>query len=281
MKHDSGDPDGGHSLRTERRGGAGGPRTSGPPDARTERGLGSDHPAAESVLSPPPPEATEVFGEEDRVAAAERYAELLATDGIDHGLIGPREVPRLWTRHLLNCAVIGEVIPDGASVIDIGSGAGLPGIPLAIARPDLRLTLIEPLLRRSDFLERVVTELGLSSVRVVRGRAEERAVLADVPPADVVTSRAVAPLERLATWSAPLIAPDGHLVAIKGSSAPDEIRRDADAVGRRGITDLHTESCGEGRIPEPTTVVIGRKTESPAAAPRRSTRRGRRGKAGR
>ncbi|GAA1483129.1 16S rRNA (guanine(527)-N(7))-methyltransferase RsmG [Gordonia sinesedis] len=237
--------------------------------------------ARRTALSPPPAEATVVFGDGDGVTAAARYAEILATDGIDHGLIGPREVPRLWARHLLNCAVIGERIPDGASVIDIGSGAGLPGIPLAIARPDLRLTLIEPLLRRSEFLERVVSELGLSSVRVVRGRAEERAVRAEVPAADIVTSRAVAPLERLAAWSAPLIAPDGRLVAIKGSSAADEICRDAAAVERLGITDLHTELCGEGRIPDPTTVVIGRKTTTPgSAASRRSARRGSRGKAG-
>lgn len=235
----------------------------------------ADGQARDVALSPPPPTAAEVLG--DRLALAERYAALLATDGIDHGLIGPREVPRLWERHILNCAVIEEAITSEASVIDIGSGAGLPGIPLALARPDLDVTLIEPLLRRSDFLERVVADLNLSSVRVVRGRAEEKAVRESLEPADVVTSRAVAPLERLAKWSAPLIVDGGSLVAIKGSSAADEIRRDADAVGRMGITDLHTRLCGEARLEEPTTIVVGSKstpTRTPARdRSRRSARR--------
>ncbi len=154
----------------------------------------------------PPPSAHAVF--EERLELAMRYREMLATDGITRGLIGPREVPRLWDRHIVNCGVLGEVIADGEYVIDIGSGAGLPGIPLALARPDLRITLVEPLLRRTTFLEEVVASLGLD-VTVVRGRAEERAVRAEVGLADVVTSRAVAPLDRLASWSAPLIRPAG------------------------------------------------------------------------
>lgn len=207
--------------------------------------------------APPPPSAREVFG--DRQWMAESYHRMLATDGVTLGLIGPREVPRLWERHLLNCAVIGEVLAEGESVFDIGSGAGLPGIPVAIARPDLAITLIEPLLRRSEFLTRVVDELGLVGVRVVRGRAEEKVVRDAVGVADVVTSRAVAPLDRLAKWSAPLIRQGGRMVAIKGSSAPDEVARDQALVGRVGISELTVKQCGSATLDVPTTVVIGTK----------------------
>lgn len=177
-----------------------------------------------SDLPPPvPPETPEaargVFGSE-RLPLAEAYAALLATDGVVRGLIGPREAPRLWERHLLNCAVLGEAIPQEVSVCDIGSGAGLPGLVLAIARPDLRITLVEPLLRRTTFLEEVVETLELTQVTVVRGRAEE---VRERHSFDVVTSRAVAPLERLLRWSMPLVAPSGALVAMKGSSVADEI----------------------------------------------------------
>ncbi|MFI0142208.1 16S rRNA (guanine(527)-N(7))-methyltransferase RsmG, partial [Streptomyces luteogriseus] len=146
--------------------------------------------------------ARAVFG--DRYEIAERYYQSLATDGVERGLIGPREVPRLWERHLLNCAVIGELIAEGESVVDVGSGAGLPGIPLAIARPDLKVTLVEPLLRRSVYLAEFIESNGLD-VLVVRGRAEESGVVKEAGGADVVTSRAVAPLEKLARWSLPLI----------------------------------------------------------------------------
>jgi len=155
-----------------------------------------------------------------RLPLAERYAELLATDGVVRGLIGPREAPRLWERHLLNCAALAEALPDEATVCDLGSGAGLPGLVVAIARPDLSVTLVEPLLRRTTFLEEVAAELGLESVEVVRGRAEE---LHGRRTFDVVTSRAVAPLERLLRWSMPLVAPHGAMVAMKGSSIEDEI----------------------------------------------------------
>ncbi len=213
-----------------------------------------------SVASSPPPLAAAVFG--DRLGLAQRYCAILATEGIDHGLMGPREVPRLWDRHILNCAVLGEAIDEGQSVIDIGSGAGLPGIPLAIARPDLRITLVEPLLRRSDFLLRTVSALGLT-VDVVRGRAEEKAVRSDVARADVVTSRAVAPLERLTRWSAPLIKDGGRLIALKGSSAADEIERDRKAAERNGIVGLRVESVGESIVDPVTTLVIGDKRGTP------------------
>ena len=202
----------------------------------------------------PPLSAGEIFG--DRLRLAEEYRSILATDGITRGLIGPREVPRLWDRHIVNCAVIGDVIEQSESVIDIGSGAGLPGIPLSIARPDLSITLIEPLLRRSTFLQEVVDKLALD-VTVVRGRAEEKAVRSSVDPADVVTSRAVAPLERLVQWSAPLIREGGRLVAIKGSSAAEEIERDGARVGRLGISGLKVETCGGNLIDPATTVIVG------------------------
>lgn len=156
----------------------------------------------------------------ERLTLAQRYAELLATDGVVRGLIGPREVPRLWDRHLVNCALLAELLPQGAEVCDIGSGAGLPGLVLAIARPDLQLTLVEPLLRRTTFLEEVVGDLGLHGVEVVRGRAES---LHGSRRFAVVTSRAVAPLDRLLGWSMPLVEPTGALVAMKGSSVSDEI----------------------------------------------------------
>lgn len=155
-----------------------------------------------------------------RLPLAERYAAWLAGAGVERGLLGPREVPRLWDRHLLNCAVVGEAIPDQASVVDIGSGAGLPGLVLALARPDLRITLVEPLLRRTTFLEEVVADLGLDTVSVVRGRAED---LHGGTRYDVVTSRAVAPLPKLLAWSMPLVAPGGSFLAMKGASVEQEL----------------------------------------------------------
>lgn len=217
---------------------------------------------AGGTSSPAPAAAADVFGDRvfgARLNLAQEYRDILATDGIVQGLIGPREVERLWVRHILNCAVIGEVIAPGSTVIDIGSGAGLPGIPLAIARADLTITLVEPLLRRSTFLESVVTRLGLTGVRVVRGRAEEKAVRDDIGTADIVTSRAVAPLDRLAGWSAPLVKPGGAMIAIKGSSAADEIERDRAGVERRGLIRLRVAVCGERFLDDPTTVVIGDK----------------------
>ena len=168
--------------------------------------------------------AARIFG--DNLARAERYHDLLATTGTTRGFIGPRETPKLWDRHILNCAVLGEAIAAGLTVADIGSGAGLPGIPLAIARPDLTIYLVEPLLKRSTFLTEVVHELGLENVTVIRGRAEEREVKATLGLVDVVTSRAVAPLGKLAGWSLPLVKPGGHMLAMKGASVYDELARD-------------------------------------------------------
>lgn len=157
-----------------------------------------------------------------------RYVDILASRGIEWGLLGPREAERLWDRHVLNSVAISGLIPEGAAVVDVGSGAGLPGIPLAILRPDLKVTLLEPLLRRVDFLDLAIDELGLAErVRVVRARAEDHR-----GRYDVVTCRAVAPLPRLVGWCLPLLAPGGRLVALKGSGAADEVAQAAPELGR-------------------------------------------------
>ena len=205
--------------------------------------------------APPAPDAARgVFaaGDPGRLRLAERYAGWLAGDGVVRGLIGPREAPRLWERHLLNCAVLAEVVPDGASVCDLGSGAGLPGLVLAIARPDLRVTLVEPLLRRTSFLEEVVADLGLDHVSVVRARAEE---LHGGPRYDVVTSRAVAPLGKLLRWSMPLVSPTGALVAMKGSSVREEVLAAAGELRRLRCGEPEVLSLGTGVVDPPTTAV--------------------------
>jgi 16S rRNA (guanine527-N7)-methyltransferase len=199
-----------------------------------------------------PVEARRVFAV-DRLPLAERYAELLATEGVVRGLIGPREAPRLWERHLLNCAVLAELVPQAASVADVGSGAGLPGVVLAIARPDLRVTLVEPLLRRTRFLDEVVEALGLEEqVEVVRGRAEE---LAGTRTFDVVTARAVAPLDRLARWCLPLVDPGGELVAMKGASARTEVEAAMPALTALGCADPVVVELGVEVLAEPTWAV--------------------------
>jgi 16S rRNA (guanine527-N7)-methyltransferase len=187
-----------------------------------------------------------------RLPVAERYAQLLATDGVVRGLIGPRETDRIWDRHLLNCAVMAELIAPGARVCDVGSGAGLPGIPLAIARPDLQVELVDPLLRRTTFLQEVVAELGLGNVTVTRARAEE---LAGTQRADMVTARAVAAIPKLAAWCLPLLRSDGSLLALKGARASAEL---ADAIGelrRLGARHWDVVQCGIQVLTEPTTVV--------------------------
>lgn len=182
-------------------------------------------PAAAGPLQDTPAEAAEVFG--DRLPLAQDFARLLATVAVERGLIGPREAPRLWTRHLLNSAAVSEWIPAGVEVTDIGSGAGLPGLPLALARPDLRITLVEPMARRARFLEEVVAALGVDVV-VRRARAEELAAAGT----DVVIARAVAPLARLIPLALPALRACGSLVALKGSTADAELA-EAAAVLRR------------------------------------------------
>jgi 16S rRNA (guanine527-N7)-methyltransferase len=217
-------------------------------------------PVTEAAELPPAPEqARAVFG--DRFADAVRYVELLADAGVQRGLIGPREVPRLWERHLLNCAVLSEVVPGGVTVCDVGSGAGLPGIPLALVRSDLKITLLEPLLRRTNFLQEVVELLGLDHVTVVRGRAEE--MLGKLPPVHVVTARAVAPLDRLAGWGVPLLRPYGEMLALKGDTAEEEVKAARAALSKIGVVNTSVLQVGEGVVDPPSTVVRVECGESP------------------
>ncbi|WP_371811307.1 16S rRNA (guanine(527)-N(7))-methyltransferase RsmG [Aeromicrobium sp. CFBP 8757] len=183
-----------------------------------------------------------------RMHLAEQYAEILATDGVVKGLIGPREVPRLWDRHLMNSAVVVPRVPHGASVADVGTGAGLPGLVWAIARPDLRVTLIEPLLRRTTFLDDTVARLGLSNVEVLRSRAED--VTASF---DVVTARAVAALDKLGRWCMPLVSPGGVMLAMKGRSAAEEVEVATATLHRLGATSIVVTTYENGDVP--TTVV--------------------------
>jgi 16S rRNA (guanine527-N7)-methyltransferase len=194
-----------------------------------------------------PAEAVSFFG--DRLPAAETFVAVLADTGVSHGLIGPREVPRLWDRHVLNCAVIEDAFPEGARVIDIGSGAGLPGLALAIARPDLELHLVEPMQRRTDWLGAAVREIGLSNVTVHRGRAEEFHGGLSAP---FVTARAVAPLDRLARWTFPLLRPSGRLVAMKGSSVHEELDTHERTLRKLGMVEAVVVEHGAGVVEVPT-----------------------------
>jgi 16S rRNA (guanine527-N7)-methyltransferase len=211
----------------------------------------------------------------NRLSLLERYADLLATDGVTRGLIGPREVPRLWDRHLVNCGLLAPLVPQSSSVADLGSGAGLPGVVLAIARPDLRITLVEPMARRVAFLEEVRASLGLESVEVVRVRAEQ---WADAPSFDVVTARAVAALPKLLAWGMPLVGPGGTLLAMKGSAAADEIAAAGKELARWRATAEVVVSRVLGSS-ETTVVRVVRSAEAEigwrSSAGRRSQRRGR------
>ena len=194
--------------------------------------------------------ATAIFG--DRLPLAQRYVEHLATTGIERGLIGPREVARLWARHVLNCAAVQEYIAEGASVADVGSGAGLPGLCLAIARPDLSITLIEPLERRVIWLHEVVEDLGLENVKILRSRAEQAVGQVE---ADVVTARAVSALVGLVDITLPILRGTGELLALKGRSAREEIKKAKKKLNRYGARETEILTAGEGLLDEPTTVV--------------------------
>lgn len=194
--------------------------------------------------------AEQIFG--DRLELAKRYVQHLATSGIERGLLGPREVPRLWSRHVLNCAVIESLMVPDAEVADIGSGAGLPGLCLAIARPDLKLTLIEPLERRCIWLSEVIDDLQLDNVTVMRGRAEQ---MVDVVNADYVTARAVSALSNLAGLTIPLLHGSGELIAIKGRSAAEEVTKAAKVIRKLGGTETDVLTVGETLLEDPTTVV--------------------------
>lgn len=209
--------------------------------------------ASPAQLAPPPTEqARELFGE--RLSTAVAYADLLADAGVVRGLIGPREVPRLWERHLVNCGVVAPELVSGERLADVGSGAGLPGLVLAILRPDVSVTLIEPLLRRATFLTEAVEALELTNVIVRRDRAEDVRDLAGT--FDVVTARAVAPLEKLAGWTVPLLRPGGRLLLLKGASAAEELASAGPALNALGLADATVRTVGP--VDDPTTVIDAR-----------------------
>jgi 16S rRNA (guanine527-N7)-methyltransferase len=204
-------------------------------------------------MSRPPECAAAVFG--PALASAAVFAEVLATSGVEQGLIGPREVPRLWDRHLLNCAVVAELVGGRCTtLVDIGSGAGLPGMVLAMVLPEVTVTLLEPMERRCRFLAECVAELGLANVSVLRSRAED-AVKAGLPRADVATARAVAPLPRLAELAVSVVRPGGMVLAIKGSSAGDELKDAGPVLRRIGAHGAEVVRAGQGKVVPATTVV--------------------------
>jgi 16S rRNA (guanine527-N7)-methyltransferase len=215
-----------------------------------EEALGPSRPDVERVAPPAPAGAAQVFG--DRLVLAERFTAILTDSGVSHGLIGPREIPRMWERHVLNCAVIHPAIPVGQTVLAVGSGAGLPGLALAIARPDLDLHLVEPMLRRTNWLAMAVAELGLTNVSVHRGRAEQFWGSLSAP---VVTARAVARLAELAGWCLPLLLPGGSMLALKGSSIAEELDADRPMLRRLGAVDEVIERFGIGVVDPETTVL--------------------------
>jgi 16S rRNA (guanine527-N7)-methyltransferase len=206
---------------------------------------------AATTVPAPPAAALELLG--DRLPVMVRYAEALADAGVVRGLIGPREVPRLWERHLLNCAALTIALSDGERVADVGSGAGLPGLVVAILRADLEVVLLEPLLRRTVFLEEMVAALGLTNVTVRRARAQDCPDLRGT--FDVVTARAVAPLTKLLDWSLPLLRDGGRLLALKGETAADEVAEVRAGKRRAAVESINVRSLGARFVDTPTTVV--------------------------
>lgn len=220
---------------------------------------------AVSRETPPTPDvAAGVFS--SALPLVEEYAVLLATTGIERGLIGPREAPVLWDRHLINCGLLALALPRAGEVADVGSGAGLPGLVLAMTRPELDLVLIEPLLRRATFLEEAVQELSLANVEVVRSRAEE---LHGKRHFTTVTARAVARLDKLAAWTVPLVRGGGDLVAMKGASAGAEVAETAGDLARLGARVVGVEQYGAEVVETPTTIV---RVRVDARSPRRARR---------
>lgn len=217
-------------------------------DSSSEQGGHQQEPSA--LLPAAPAAAATVFG--DRLALAERFAATLADTGVSHGLVGPREVPRLWDRHVLNCAVAHHAFPEGAHVIDVGSGAGLPGLALAVVRPDLHIHLVEPMLRRTTWLSATVESLGLGNCTVHRGRAEEFHGTLRAPFA---TARAVARIDKLARWTFPLLEEDGVLVALKGEQAAQELEEERATLTRLGMVDAAIRTYGEGILEVPTVTM--------------------------
>jgi 16S rRNA (guanine527-N7)-methyltransferase len=199
-------------------------------------------------LEPEPAVAQSVFG--PRLPLVRRYAEDLGRYGVELGLIGPLEPARLWTRHLLNCGLVAPLLPEGAAVADVGSGAGLPGLVLAAARPDLALTLIEPMERRVVWLEDETARLGLPNVTVQRARAEEVGIRFDV-----VTARAVGALSKLLPLVVPLVRPGGRLALMKGAGVDEELQKAEKVVRRLRLSDVRVEIVGTGMASLETRVL--------------------------
>lgn len=202
-----------------------------------------------NIVEPEPQAATEVFG--SRIELARAFTDALVREGEERGLIGPLEPPRLWTRHIINCALVAPMLAPGI-VGDIGSGAGLPGIVLAIARPDVRLVLIEPMERRVQWLREQVNALGLDNVEVIRSRAEDVKLPQRL---DQVTARAVSAFRKLAPIAAPLVRDGGELVLMKGANAQAEIDSASKEIRRLRLTDVRVEVLGEGVVDEVTRII--------------------------
>lgn len=211
----------------------------------------ADSPAERESAERAGPGAAAVFG--GALPVAEKYARLLAGPGVERGVLGPAEADRIWERHLLNSAAIARLVPARCSLVDVGSGAGLPGLVLAILLPGVRVTLVEAMARRVAFLEECVSELALPNVEVVRGRAEE---LAGRMAADVVTARAVAPLDKLAGLCLGLLRPGGKVLAIKGASAEAELARARPVLARLGVSDARVVEVGSADGAATATVVV-------------------------
>lgn len=195
--------------------------------------------------------AAELFG--SQLALARGYAEKLAADSDTFGLLGPRELPRIWSRHVINSALLAELVPSGSKVVDVGSGAGLPGIPMAIAQPETQFTLVEPMERRSNWMQGAVDDLGISNVRIIRARAED----VTETDFDFATARAVAALEKLLRLLTPLIRFSKHktIIALKGSRASEEIQAASKKLELLGFSQPEVLTLGLDKAPETATVV--------------------------
>ncbi|MFJ3030304.1 16S rRNA (guanine(527)-N(7))-methyltransferase RsmG [Curtobacterium sp. NPDC087080] len=204
---------------------------------------------ATPVLEQEPAAAALLFG--DRIELARSFTAELARRGEELGLIGPLELPRLWTRHILNSALLGPLLEADGRVADVGSGAGLPGLVLAIARPDVSFTLIEPMERRCDWLNAESERLGLENVTVLRGRAED---VADAVVVDQVTARAVSALSKLIPLTVPLVRSGGQLILMKGARVDEEIEKARKVILRKRLTDVEVLELGDGVVEETTRV---------------------------
>ena len=215
----------------------------------------------------PPAAAEQVFGA--ALPQLRAFAALLAGPGVERGLLGPREAPRLWERHLLNCAGLSELVEDGQVVLDLGSGAGLPGLVLALQRPQVQVVLVESLQRRAAFLSEAVEQLGLRTVVVRRARAEELHGSVEV---DVVTARAVAPVDRLAGWALPLLRPGGRLLALKGEQAATELAAAGPALKLHGAVSSSVVEVGSAELSTAARVVVVDRGTAVAPTARRTAR---------